>query len=277
MKLTKFRDLPGTSPIEKLTTWAGGRTIYTQVKHHGIYAEWRPGVGLFTRQNKQWLLTRFPEALQHYLSLTKLFLRGELTVPGQDFQTLCGTLSVNSLDPIPDVTFNVFDGCDTDRPVSTQPLSVRLWKLDTVDGPHIRVIPTHLHTPESADRFFNETIANHHEGVVYRIDPAYENYPEQLPHPHMVKRKAKFYDEGVCIGIEMGAGKRKNMLGSMILRLSNGKHLKIGGGAGMTDELLARLYNNPPLNALVTFTYEELSADGIPLRPQFVVIRSWYE
>jgi len=275
MRLTKFRDLPGTSPIEKLTTWAGGRTIYTQVKHHGIYAEWRPGVGLFTRQNKQWLLTRFPKALQHYLSLTKLFLRGELTVPGQDFQTLCGTLSVNSAEPIPDVTFNVFDCCIADCPASEQPLSKRLLLLNGLYSPYIHVVMTHLHTPESADRFFNETIANGNEGVVYRIDPAYENYPEQLPHPHMVKRKAIFSDEGVCIGIEMGEGKRKNMLGSMVLRLRNGKHLKIGGGSGMTDELLARLYNNPPLNARVTFTYEELSADGIPLRPQYVAVRAY--
>lgn len=275
MKLTKFRDLPGDSPIAKLTTWAGGRTIYTQVKHHGIYAEWRPSVGLFTRQNKQWLLTRFPETLQHYLSLTKLFLRGELTVPDANFQTLCGILSVNSLDPIPAVTFNVFDCCDIRKPASEQPLSLRILTLNTIDRPCIHVIPTHLHTPESADRFFNETIACSQEGVVYRIDPAYENYPEQLPHPHMVKRKAIFSDEGICIGVEMGAGKRKNMLGSMVLLLDNNKHVKIGGGSGMTDELLTRLYNNPPLNARVTFTYEELSADGIPLRPQYVAIRNY--
>lgn len=275
MKLMKFRDLPGASPLAKLTTWAGGRTIYTQVKHHGIYAEWRPSVGLFTRQNKQWLITRFPEAFQHYLSLTKLFLRGELIVPGQDFQTLCGTLSVNSLEPIHKVLFNVFDCCLVDCPISEQPFSRRLWMLDKLTAPHIFTVTTHLHTPESADRFFNETIANGNEGVVYRIDPAYENYPEQLPHPHMVKRKAIFSDEGTCIGIEMGEGKRKNMLGSMVLLLDNNKHVKIGGGSGMTDELLTRLYNNPPLNARVTFTYEELSADGIPLRPQFVAIRAY--
>ena len=275
MKLMKFRDLPGSSPIEKLTIWAGGRTIYTQVKHHGIYAEWRPSVGLFTRQNKQWLLTRFPEALQHYLSLTKLFLRGELTVPGQDFQTLCGTLSVNSADPIPDVTFNIFDCCDSTRPISEQPFSVRLWLMNSIAGPNIHVIPTHLHTPESADRFFYETISRGLEGVVYRIDPAYENYPEQLPHPHMVKRKAIYSMEGTCIGVEMGEGKRKNKLGAMMLRLPNGKFMKLGGGAGMTDELLTRLYNTPPLNATVTFTYEEISADGIPLRPQYVNVRSY--
>lgn len=275
MKLTKFRDLPGDSPISKLTNWAGGRTIYTQVKHHGIYAEWRPSGGLFTRQNKQWDLLRLPPAFHATLLESKLFLRGELTVPDANFQTLCGILSVNSLDPIPAVTFNVFDCCDIRKPASEQPLSLRLLTLNSIDRPHIRVIPTHLHTPESADRFFNETIACNHEGVVYRIDPAYENYPEQLPHPHMVKRKAIFSDEGTCIGIEMGEGKRKNMLGAMILRLDNNKHVKIGGGSGMTDGLLTRLYNTPPLNARVTFTYEELSADGIPLRPQFVAIRSY--
>lgn len=275
MKLTRFNTLPGDSPLSKLTTWAGSRTIYTQVKHHGIYAAWRPGAGLFTRQNKQWVLTRFPEAFQHHLSTTKLFLRGELTIPNENFQTACGILSVNSLDRINDVIFNVFDCCNTARPVSEQPFSVRLWQLADINQPFITSVATHLHTPESADRFFHETIARGFEGVVYRIDPAYENYPEQLPHPHMVKRKALFSAEGICIGVEMGAGKRKNMLGAMMLRLPNGKFMKLGGGAGMTDELLKKLYDNPPLNSAVTFTYEELSADGIPLRPQYVAIRNY--
>ena len=90
-----------------------------------------------------------------------------------------------------------------------------------------------------------------------------------------MKRKLLHSDEGECVGVEEGAGKRKGMLGSLTVKLDNNQYVKLGGGAGMTDELLAKLWNKPPFGKQVTFTYEEMSENGIPLRPQLVSIRDY--
>lgn len=279
MKLTKFSELPGTSSIDKLSTWAAGSMIYTQIKYHGISARYIPGRGLFTRQGKQWDLARFPQEMVADLAAGKDFvLYGELVIPDMPFPEAAGKLNVNSDLPIPPtIRLHLFDAEHLTRPTSEQSFTWRLAQIQTFrPSQFIQSAPTYLHIePIYADRRYDQAIERGHEGVVYRIDPALLSYPSHLPHPHIVKRKKLHSAEGICIGVEEGKGKRRGMAGALLLRLANGQTLKVGGGPGVTDELLTKFLARPPLNLPVTFTYEELSSLSIPLRPQLVTVRNY--
>lgn len=277
MKLTKFSALPGSSPIEKLKLWAGDAPIYCQIKYHGISAKYIPGQGLFTRQGKKWNLNRFPQAFLHDLGKVENFaLYMELTLPGP-FPAAAGVLNVNSDKPIPSsLIAYLFDAEHLTKPATEQTYSWRLAQVQTFPAfSHITPAATYIHVdPIYADRRYDRVIEAGHEGVVYRIDPGLLLY-DTRPNPFIVKRKKLHTGEGICIGVEEGKGKRKGMAGYLVLRLSNNQLLRVGGGAGMTDLILTDLLANPPLDKSITFSYEELSESGIPLRPQFVAIRAY--
>lgn len=277
MKLTKFSSLPGTTPEEKLKLWANNSPIYCQIKYHGISARYIPGKGLFTRQGKQWDLARFPATFLKDLGQIEDFvLYMELTLPGP-FPAAAGVLNVNSDVTIPSsLIAYLFDVEHLTKPATEQAFSWRLAQIQTFPPfTHITPAATYIHTDAIyADRRYNRVIEADYEGVVYRTDPAFLLYGD-TPNPFMVKRKRLHTDEGICIGVEEGKGKRKGMAGYLVLRLANNKQLRVGGGAGMTEKLLADLLANPPLNKPVTFSYEELSEAGIPLRPQFISVRSY--
>lgn len=277
MKLTKFSTLPGSTPIAQLTDWARGRPIYCQPKHHGIFAEYIPGIGLFTRQGKKWNLSRFPDGFQTYLAKYKdHVLHGELVIPNVPFPEAAGALSVVSDIEIPStIQYRLFDTMPLNSSDIT-PFGARLAMLSQfTDSYHINVTTTTVvYDSLRADQFYHSCVEKSYEGCVYRVDPCYWSNPS-TPNPDAVKRKKLHSMEGICYGVEEGAGKRKGMLGSLTVKLDNNQYVKLGGGAGMTDELLMKLWNKPPLGKAVTFTYEEMSENGIPLRPQFVSLRTY--
>lgn len=277
MKLTKFSTLPGLTSVAQLTDWSRGRPIYCQPKHHGIFAEYIPGLGLFTRQGKKWNLQRFPLGFQNYISRYKdHVLHGELVIPGIPFPEAAGALSVVSDITIPEaVQYRIFDTIHLNSSDIT-PFGARLAIMaEFMDAYHVNVTTTTVvYRPEVADRYYQSCIDKNYEGCVYRVDPCYWSNPN-TPNRDAVKRKLLHSAEGECVGVEEGEGKRKKMLGALTIKLANNQLVKLGGGSGMTDELLTKLWNNPPFGKSVTFTYEELSENGIPLRPQFVVVRNY--
>lgn len=277
MKLTKFSSLPGDSPEHALSIWAKGGPIYTQYKYHGISARYIPGQGLFTRQDKQWDLCRFPLAIQSALGRVETYaLYGELVVPDLPFPEAAGILNVNSNLPIQNVNFYLFDLEHLCKPATEQSFSWRLAQMQTLPfEPPIYIAPTYIHLdPKYADLRYNKAIELGFEGVVYRKDPCLLLYGDR-PNPSIVKRKKLHSAEGVCFDYTEGQGKRKGMLGSLHLRLPSGAIVCVGGGAGLTEEYLIHLFKNPPINQTITFTYEEMSDTGVPLRGQFVSIRNY--
>lgn len=263
--------------MEKLTLWSRNAPIYVQLKYHGISARYIPGQGLFTRQGKKWDLSRFPaEFTRDFAAAEDFVLYGELVIPDVAFPTAAGILNVNSDLPIPSsLRFHLFDCEHISKPATDQTYSWRLSQAQTFHFNFISPAPTYIHTdPIYADHRYTFAIERNYEGVVYRIDPALLLYGDR-PNPFIVKRKKLHSAEAICVSAEEGKGKRAGLLGALILRLDNGKSLKVGGGAGMTDELLSSLWTNPPIGKLVTYTFEELSEDSIPLRPQFVAVRSY--
>ena len=79
-----------------------------------------------------------------------------------------------------------------------------------------------------------------------------------------------FHDaEAEVIGHEPGKGRHQGRLGALSVRLSNGKIFSVG--TGFSDK---QRETPPPIGALITFRYQELSDAGIPRFPSYVGIRS---
>ena len=78
-----------------------------------------------------------------------------------------------------------------------------------------------------------------------------------------------FHDaEGRVIGHVPGAGKHKGRMGALICELPSGATFNIG--TGFSD---AERKAPPPVGAVVTFRYQELTDDGIPRFPSWVGVR----
>jgi DNA ligase-1 len=65
-----------------------------------------------------------------------------------------------------------------------------------------------------------------------------------------------------------GAGRHKGRLGAVVVELADGTRFHVG--TGFSD---AERENPPPIGAIVTFRYQELSDDGVPRFPSYVGVR----
>lgn len=78
-----------------------------------------------------------------------------------------------------------------------------------------------------------------------------------------------FHDaEARVIGHAPGAGRHKGRLGALIVELADGTRFNVG--TGFSD---AEREAPPPVGALVTFRYQELSDTGVPRFPTYVGVR----
>lgn len=79
-----------------------------------------------------------------------------------------------------------------------------------------------------------------------------------------------FHDaEAVVVGHSPGTGKHKGRLGALECDLPNGTRFSVG--TGFSD---AERENPPPIGSVITFRYQELTADGVPRFPSYVRIRT---
>ncbi|MBI1915318.1 MAG: DNA ligase, partial [Planctomycetes bacterium] len=65
-----------------------------------------------------------------------------------------------------------------------------------------------------------------------------------------------------------GKGKHKGRLGAVEVVLADGTRFSVG--TGFSD---AERENPPPVGAVITFRYQELSDGGVPRFPSFVRVR----
>lgn len=78
-----------------------------------------------------------------------------------------------------------------------------------------------------------------------------------------------FHDaEARVIGHQPGTGKHKGRLGALLVEMPSGKRFAVG--TGLTD---AERNSPPPVGAIVTYRYQELTDDGIPRFPSYVDVR----
>ena len=76
---------------------------------------------------------------------------------------------------------------------------------------------------------------------------------------HLLKLKPHDDDEGTVIGYKSGQGKYAGMLGSLHIRLDNGKTFYLGSGFTIRERK-----EPPPIGSRVTFKYHGYTANGLP-------------
>ena len=86
----------------------------------------------------------------------------------------------------------------------------------------------------------------------------------------LLKVKEFFDAEAVVIGYEPGKGKHKGRVGAVCLRTPGGVEFK--AGTGLSDH---EREHPPAIGTMVTYRYQELSADNVPRFPVYVAARTY--
>jgi DNA ligase 1 len=84
----------------------------------------------------------------------------------------------------------------------------------------------------------------------------------------LLKVKSFLDAEARIVGYSAGAGRHAGRIGALEVELPNGTLFSVG--TGLSD---AERNNPPPIGAIITFRYQELSDDGVPRFPTYVGVR----
>ena len=225
-------------------------------KLNGVWARW-DGEQLLTRNGNKihaphWFTKELPAAC---------ILEGELWLDYGRFQEVCGivrSLSGNWNS----VTFNLFNtissGSYQDRMADVSQLNL---------PPHVRFIEQKTITSKAAlHDYLDQIIKRGGEGIIIRS--AFNQHKDGVARD-ILKLKPRTDAEAIVIDVVEGKGKMTGLFSALVV-LFNNKTFKIG------------LYANQPkyskanwLDKQVTFSFLELTTNGIPSQPAFIGIRDY--
>lgn len=250
IKLSEFdqRDVSGYLASEKLD---------------GVRAYW-DGENLLSRSGK-----KINAPKNFTLNFPSFALDGELYTKRGEFEKIQSIV----MDKNPDekawqeIKFYVFDA-----PSSEKGLLKRLEKLENflskneLSGEKIKIIKQiKLRDNTHLEEILDEIIALGGEGVVVRK-------PNLAYHHGRSKNDMKYkkFKDAECevVSLNEGSGKLKGKLGSVTCETSDKKRFKIG--SGFSDE---ERINPPKIGEVITYKFQNLTANGLPRFPVFVRAR----
>ena len=118
----------------------------------------------------------------------------------------------------------------------------------------------------SLKKRMNEVVKAGGEGLMlHRADAPYETGRSDT----LLKMKPWEDAEAVVIAHQPGKGKYTGMLGALRVRTGDGREFSLG--TGFTDE---QRRNPPPVGAVVTYRYHDLTVGGLPRFASFLRIRT---
>ena len=263
-----------------------GKDWYASEKFDGLRGLWT-GQELVSRPTKEGdvlrgkVFTVVPDFFKKLLP-PGIALDGEIWMGRGNFQKVAGLSNLkvtpkNTLENITeawkDVKFMVFD-CPSD-PGNYEERMKNLKKILPPTGPVKLVTNYKIRDDDHLLKIYHDLIGKGAEGVMLRA-------PKSLYEPKRSKMllKMKIQDdaEATVTGYLEGTGKYEGLLGSVKCVLpSNGKEFNVG--TGFTDEIRAN-YNVPdskyyiPIGSLVSFSYMELTQEGVPRHPAFRGVRT---
>jgi len=125
-------------------------------------------------------------------------------------------------------------------------------------GPYSEVVnQSKIKEKDNLMNLYRDVIFNGGEGLVITA-----------PNGEQYKMKPKKDDDGELVGFTDGKGRNTGMIGAFVLKLRNGRELKIGG----IDDCLRSI--PPKIGSIIKFTYEGLTSTGLPRFARFAGIRA---
>ena len=220
-------------------------------KLDGIRARW-DGSRLLTRTGNpifapHWFTEGIPEHI----------FDGELWIARQHFEkTASVVLTHEPGDGWREVKFMLFD-----LPEFTGAFSERLRMLEVLVEqaklPHLQVIPQQkIHSKSALMQLLDQVIEDGGEGLMLHHEDALYT-PSRSD--NVLKLKKHKDAEAIVLAHLPGNGKYQGMMGSIRVQMSNGKVFKIGSGFSDQERL-----SPPPIGAVITFKYYDLTINGIP-------------
>jgi DNA ligase-1 len=197
-------------------------------------------------------------------SLPKTPLDGELWGGRKLFQRTVGIVKRQDQSPLwKDLLYVVFDA-----PAHDGPFEDRIARCEALlEGQkHARV---HTHSACTGIEHLREELARVEalggEGLMARRP---KSRYEAGRSSSLLKVK-RFKDaEARVVGHVAGAGRHKGRLGALLVELADGTRFNVGTGFSDRER-----ESPPPIGALITFRYQELSDGGVPRFPSFIAER----
>lgn len=230
-------------------------------KYDGVRAYW-DGERLITRAGNT---IHAPEWFTH--GWPRESLDGELWAGRGQFEQVMAT--VRDLDPDPTawrhIRFMVFDLPGHGGPFSTRLTSLRSL-LSSLQIDWLREVTQSRVADEAALQLHLETLAAagaeglmlHRDDSLYRAERSDD----------LLKLKRHQDAEAQIVAHLPGQGKYLGMLGALLVRGADGTHFRIG--TGFTD---AQRRSPPPLGSWITYSYQNLTARGIPRFARFLRVK----
>lgn len=226
-------------------------------KLDGIRAYWNGKVFISRLGNEFYAPDWFVEGLPNVI------LDGELWAGRKKFQRATSIVRrQDRSDHWKEITYVVFDA-----PAVDAPFEDRLAEIDKHLAPdrtpHARALEQercrgmdHLRAElDRVEKLGGEGLMMRRPGSKYEVGRSFS----------LLKVKTFHDAEATVVGHQAGTGKHKGRLGSLLVELPNG--IRFSVGTGLSDK---ERESPPPIGAMITFRYQELSDTGVPRFPSYV-------
>lgn len=179
--------------------------------------------------------------------------------------------------------FHIFDCFDKDNP--NWKFIDRMIFVNKITNEllySISVITDTIYNEEQGNEIYNKYINLGYEGIVYKkIDGLYKfSFNKELRSYDYLKRKQQFDNEFEIIDYTTGDNGKAVGAIVFIMKTKNGKTFHVTPNIPIDEqkqmyEIAKKNFNNVYKGKMATIKYDDLSADGIPLRAKFITIRNY--
>jgi len=252
---------------------------YASVKRNGIHAIYDPGTGhIFYSRTPKEIKGLDHLVLEANSTNVNFPLVGELTIPGEDFETASG--EIRSDNPTPDAVFTVFNcimpGLSfAQRYANLVSLEERYLSESSCLFIEEMFLVENL---QSFNRFYEKNIEAGEEGVCW-ISPDHIYQPGKRTWDWMKRIPMKSIEVKV-IKLHPGTKGKKyeHSLGALECEMANGNRVKVGIFKGQTDEWRQRIYDqrhskDTIKGKWITIEFKDYSKYGIPTQARYKAVR----